>query len=246
MEQKTIDLSDPSEGDMGKQRVVDKSIRPMTTTLTTLTPALVTSGRSYGDIGVLPVGYYKGAAAFWDLDLAVNQPNVVAEQQYILGILDGREEDYDLQTLTLPLLAVAGTALTGTLTVPTGELWYVNCIRLDCPGDATAGFTLNWFCSLWTDRIGAVAAGQPFRTAAMALASAGIATHTIAGGGAIQQLDEFGEIATAWAVTNKTPLLRLPAGAILTFTVLSDTAAPTVATACTLSVHGAMAKVLVQ
>ncbi len=240
MEGQNINLEDP----MGKQRVVDKTVRPMTT-LTSLTPALVTGGQAYGLIGNLPIGYYKGSAAFWDLDLAVNQPNVMAEQEHILGILDGREEDYDLQTLTVALLSVAGTALTGTLTVPTGELWYVNCIRLDCPGDATAGFTMNWACDLWTDRIGAAAAGQPFRTAAVALASAGIATHVAPAGGAIQQLDEFGEIATAWLVTNKTPLLRLPGGTIITFTLLTDTAAPTVATACTLSVHGAMAKILV-
>ncbi len=241
--EKVIHLGESEEDSVGKQKTVDKTVRPMT--LTSLTPALATAGQASGLLGNVPIGVYKGAAAFWDLDLAVNQPNVLAEQQYILGILDGREEDYDLQTLTVPLLAVAGTALTGTLTVPTGELWYVNCIRLNCPGDVTAGYTLNWACSLWTDRIGAAAVGQTFRTAAMALASAGIATHTAPGGGAIQQLDEFGEIATAWAITNKTPLLRLPAGTIITFTVLSDTAAPTVATACTLSVHGAMAKVLV-
>ncbi len=234
---------------MGTDTLVDKTIDPRTisalSTVTNLTPAQATADRAVGSLGVVNIGVYKGVAAFFDLDKLANQPLVNAEQQYILGILDGREEDYDVQTLTLPLLAVAGTALAGTLTVPVGELWYVNCIRLDCPADATAGFTLNWSCSLWTDRIGTAAAGQPFRTAAMALASAGIATHVAAGGLAIQQLDEFGEIATAWAVTNKPPLLRLPAGTILTFAVLSDTAAPTIATACTLSVHGYMAKILV-
>lgn len=232
--------------DMGKQRV--KEVAPMSTTLTNLTPATVTGGLAANQMGRIPIGVYKGQAAFWDLNLAVNEPLVLTEQKYILGILDGREEAYDLRTLTLPLLAVAGTALTGTLTVPTGELWLVNCIRMNCPGDATAGFTLNWSCDMWTDRIGASGAGQPFRTAAVALASAvpaGIATHVAPAGGAIQQLDEFGEIATAWLFTNKVPLLRLPAGTVITFSVLSDTAAPTVVTACTLSVHGAMAKILV-
>lgn len=238
-----MNLEDP----MGKQKTVDKTVRPMTT-LTSLTPALVTAGQNVGLLGNLPIGVYKGAAAFWDLNLAVNEPNVMAEQQYIMGILDGREEGYDLRTVTIPLLAPAGTLQAGTLTVPAGELWYVNCVRMNCPADATAGFTLNWACSLWTDRIGAAAAGQPFRTAAVALASAvpaGIATHVAPGGVAIQQLDEFGEIATAWFFTNKVPMLRLPAGAVITFTVLTDTAAPTVATACTLSLQGAMAKVLV-
>ena len=232
------------EEEVGRQRIVDKTIRPAST-LTSLTPAVVTAGQSAGLLGTLPIGVYKGSAAFWDLNLAVNEPNVLSEQKYILGILDGREEDYDLQTLLVPVTAIAGTAMTGILTVPAGQLWLVNAIRLNCPGDVTAGFTLNWSCSLWTDRIGASAAGQPFRTAAAALASVGIATHVAAAGAAIQQLDEFGEVATAWLVTNKTPLLRLPAGTVLTFSVLTDTAVPTVATACTLSVHGSMAKILV-
>ena len=233
---------------MGKDKVVDKTIRPQTT-LTSLTPAIVTAGQAVGALGNLPVGYYKGSAAFWDLGLAVNEPNVYAEQQYILGILDGREEGYDLVTVNAPVTAVAGTLLTGTLTVPAGELWYVNCVRMNCAGDVTAGFTLNWHCTLWTDRIGASALGQPFRTAAIALASidpsGAIFTHVVPGGVAIQQLDEFGEIATAWSMINKIPMLRLPATAVITFTVLTDTAVPTAITASTLTLHGAMAKVLV-
>ena len=230
------------------KKLVDKTIRPMTTTLTTLTPALVTGGTPYNQLGILPIGYYKGAAAFWDLNLAVNEPNVYAEQQYIMGLLDGREEGYDLRTLTIPVTAVAGTLTAGTLVVPAGELWYVNCVRMNCPGDVTAGFTLNWACSLWTDRIGAAAAGQPFRTAAVALASAvpaGIQTHVAPAGAAIQQLDESGEVSLAWLFTNKVPLLRLPAGTIITFSVLTDTAVPTVPVACTLSLQGAMSRILV-
>ncbi len=238
---------------MGQDRLKDKTLQPpivspLTTTLTNLTPAQVTEGRTAGSLGYVPIGVYKGSAAFFDLDKQNNQPLVMAERQYVQGILDGREEGYDLRTVTIPLLAPAGTLQLGTIVVPAGELWYVNCVRMNCPGDVTAGFTLNWACSLWTDRIGAAAAGQPFRTAAVALASAvpaGIATHVAPGGAAIQQLDEFGEIATAWLFTNKVPLLRLPAGAIITFSVLTDTAAPTAATACTLSLQGAMARILV-
>ncbi|MCJ7744029.1 MAG: hypothetical protein MUO99_05665, partial [Dehalococcoidales bacterium] len=72
-----------------------------------------------------------------------------------------------------------------------------------------------------------------------------IATHVNPAGAAIENLDEFGEISLAWLITNKNPLLRLPAGTIITFTVLTDTAPPTVATACTLSLHGYMGKRLV-
>lgn len=232
---------------MGKQRLVDKSIQPMAT-VQNVTPANFTIAAQTPAYGAVVLGDYKGAARFLDLDKMVNQPLVSAEEKYILGILDGREAGYDIVTVTHPATSPIATLLTGTLTVPAGEVWYVNAIRMDCPSDAVAGFTLNWHCSLWTDRVGASALGQPFRTAAVALASAfpvGIATHVAPGGGAIQNLDEFGEIATAWLITNKTPLLRLPAGAVLTFTVLTDTGIVAVATASTLSVHGAMGRLLV-
>lgn len=227
---------------MGKDRLVDKTIRPLTT-LTSVTPADVTGGTPVNQWGFLPIGNYKGAAAFLDLDKLANQPLVWAEQKHILGILDGREPGYDIVTVNVPTTTVATTVLPGTLTVPAGEVWYISCVQMDCPGDATAGFTLNWHCSLWTDRVGAAAAGQPYRTAAAALAGAN--THTAPLGGVIQQLDEFGEIAQAFSVDNKVPLLRLPAGAIITFTVLVDTALPTAIAACSLILRGTMGKVLV-
>lgn len=232
---------------MGEQKVVDKTVTPqMTTTLTNLTPAQVTSATPFGQMGRLPIGVYKGAAAFWDLDKAVNQPLVNAEQQYMTGILSGREETYDLVTVNAPVTTVAGTLLTGTLTVPAGELWYVNAVRMACPGDATAGFTMNWACTLWTDRVAAAVIGQTFHAPAAALANlVGLTTHTAPAGGAIVQLDEFGEIATAWLLSNKVPLLRLPAGTVITFMVLTDTALPTVAAASTLQLYGAMSRILV-
>jgi len=231
--------------DMGKRRLVDKAIRPLTTTLTNVTPAMVTAS-GYANIGRIPMAYYKGNVAFWDLDLAVNQPNVVAEQKWMLGILSGRELAYDFVTVNAPITTVAGTLLSGTLTVPTGELWLVNAVRMACPGDAVAGFTMNWYCSLWTDRVGALGFGQPFHDPAAALGNlVGLATHVNPAGGAIVQLDEFGEIATAWLASNKVPLLRLPAGTVITFTVLTDSGLPAVATACTLQLYGSMAKILV-
>ena len=223
------------------------SIKPLTS-LTNLTPAQVIPNATQA--GVIPVGNYKGSAAFWDLDKANNQPLVQAEQQYLEGILSGREEGYDLRTVTLAAAAVAGTRGTGTITVPTGELWYVNAISMNCPGDAVAGFTMNWYCSLWNDRVGALGFGQPFHAPAHALANlvdAGnaLATHVAPAGGAINQLDEFGPVATAWNIANKIPLLRLPAGTVITFTVLTDTGAVAVATACTLGIFGAIGKMLV-
>jgi len=235
---------------MGKRRIIDKSIQPMST-IQNITPANFTIARQTPAYGAIVMGDYRGAARFLDLDKMVVQPLVVAEQQYIMGILDGREEGYDIVTVSVPVTAVATTLLSGALTVPAGELWYVNCVRMNCPGDVAggAGFTLNWHCNLWTDRVGASAYGQPFRTAAVALASVdpsgAIFTHVVPAGGAIQQLDEFGDIATAWSMVNKIPMLRLPANTVITFTVLSDTGLVAVATASTLSVHGAMAKILV-
>jgi len=231
--------------DMGKQKVEDKTLKPLTTTLTNVTPAMATQG-GYSVIGRLPIGYYKGSAAFWDLDLAVNQPNVIAERQYMRGILSGREEAYDLVTVNAPVTTVAGSLLVGSLTVPTGELWYVNAVRMACPGDAVAGFTMNWYCSLWTDRVGALGLGQPFHSPAAAIGNlVGLTTHVAPAGGAIVQLDEFGEMALAWLVSNKIPLLRLPAGTAITFAVLTDTGLPAVATACTLQLYGAIGKTLV-
>lgn len=242
---------------MGKQDLVDMTIDPAKisplTTITNLTPAQATEGRSAGSLGTVPIGVYKGAAAFFDLDKQNNQPLVSAEQLYIMGILSGREEGYDLRTINVPVTAAPAVMLTGNLTVPAGELWLVNAVVMNCPGDAAggAGFTLNWHCSLWTDRTAVPSAfGQSYHFAAHALANAVdvvnlLTTHVVPGGGAIQQLDEFGPIATAWAITNRVPLLRLPAGTVITYTVLPDTLVPTAIIACTLQLHGSMARILV-
>jgi len=234
---------------MGSRRTTDKTVKPLTT-LTNLTPAMVTGGINVNALGNLPLGNYKGALAFWDLDMANNQPLVLAEPKHIMGILSGREAGYDLVTVTHIAAIPAGTLGTGTITVPTGELWYVNAVSMNCPSDAAAGFTMNWYCSLWADRVGALGLGQPFHAPAHALANFldpgnPITTHVAPGGGAINQLDEFGEISLAWIISNKAPLLRLPAGTVITFTVLTDTAPVAVATASTLGVFGSMAKVLV-
>ena len=188
--------------------------------------------------GVLPIGDYKGVAAILNLDLLVKQPLVNAEQQHILGILDGREEDYDLKTLTTVVNSAIGTALTGTLTVPTGEVWFINAVEtvVNATGAAN-GLVGNWLCSLWPDRAATPSeAGQSFHPAAGLVAAAGATLTT---------LDEFGPIATAWLITNKVPLLRLPAGAIITFTLVTATAEVDVAAASTLKLYGAVAKPLV-
>jgi len=230
---------------MGAKVIVDKTNRivPLST-VGSLTPnSFVVSATNIAAYGALVMGNYKGALAFLDLNKLGNEPLVHAEQQYIAGILNGREEGYDLRTITIPAASPVGTALTGSLIVPAGPPLYINAVQMFVPFDVTAGVTVNWNCSLWTDRAATPSAfGQPFRTLAQALA----ATNCPAGGPNLNNLDEFGPVATAWAVTNKVPLLRLTPGAVITFTVLTDTAISTAAMACTLSLHGAVGKVLVE
>ncbi len=219
---------------MGRQKLADKTIRPLTT-LTNLTPASVTGGINTNSLGRLPIGVYKGAAAFWDLDKAVNQPLVTAEQQYIVGLLSGREEDYDLQTAGIVLAEVIGTAHTLQLTVPAGELWYVTGIETTVPASAgVSQYGTNWFCDLWTDRVGALGFGQPFWGAEQLHA---------AGGG--NTFDEFGVVPVAFAVSNKPVALRAPAGTVFTFIATTRTLACDLAINITFQVWGYLGNLLV-
>ncbi len=188
--------------------------------------------------GVMPVGDYKGVASILDLDLLVKQPLVWPEQQHILGILDGREEDYDLKTLTTVVNSAIGTALTGTLTVPAEEVWFINVVETIVNAVSAAnGLVGNWHCSLWPDRAATPnPAGQSFHPVAGLVAAAGASLTT---------LDEFGPIATTWVITNKVPLLRLPAGTIITFSLVTTTAPVDVAAPSTLKLYGAVGKPLV-
>jgi len=226
---------------VGQDRLVDnanKTIHPLAVP-TSLSPLHVTN-RVTSDLGFLPIGVYKGQAAFWDLDKAVNQPLVEAEQQHILGILDGREADYDLLTLTTVVGATSpiGTVLTDTLTVPAGLVFFISGVLTNVNAVGAAnGLVGNWRCSLWPSREDpAHSAGQSFHPAAGLIAAAGALTTTA---------DEFGPWAPALALGNKVPLLRLPAGAKITFTVTTTTAQVNVATASTLQLFGTVGKLLV-
>lgn len=219
---------------MGKKELVDMAIHPMQT-LYNLTPALSTEGRARGSIGYAPFGYYRGVAAFWDLDKAVVQPLVLAEQQYVAGILSGREEDYDLQTVGVTLAEVIGTAHTATLTVPAGELWFVQAIETTVPASGgVSQYGTNWFCDMWTDRVGALGLGQAFNGAEQ--------LHAFGGG---NTFDEFGVAPNIFAVENKQPMLRAPAGTVFTFIVTTRTLACDLAINITFQVWGFLGKLLV-
>lgn len=220
---------------MGKQRLVDKSIQPMAT-VQNITPANFTIARQTPAYGAIVMGDYRGAARFLDLDKLVVQPLVLAEQLHILGILDGREEDYDLQTLATVAAEAIGTAHTATLTVPSGEVWIINAVEMVVPASGGANaITANWMCSLWTDRAATPNTnGQPFLAAAY---NPGV------GGGT--QWDEFGVIPLLWAATNKGSALRLPAGESVSVTFTNTLAVAAAAVNCLFRIYGFIGKTLV-
>lgn len=220
---------------MGKQKLVDKTIKPLTT-VSSVTPANLAISAPVPTYGSLVVGYYKGAAAFLDLDKLANQPLVWAEQLHVLGVLDGREEDRDLQTLAVTLAEAIGTPHTASLTVPAGQVWYINAVETVIPASGGANIvTANWRCSAWTDRAAVPsAAGQAFH---------GADINFGVGGGT--QWDEFGVLPMLWAATNKPQTLRLPAGTIITVTFTNTTAVAAATVNCLFRIYGYVGKALV-
>ncbi len=221
---------------MGARRLIDNAIKVKMEALKACQSGAYTTAQAQQMFdGVFAVGDYKGYAAILDLDALVKQPLVLAEQLHILGILDGREEDYDLQTVTIPLGTVAAASVFGQLTVPSDEVWYVNDVRMTLPADQGGSPTANWHCSLWTDRaVTPSAYGQPFHAAGV----------NFTPGGGVQD-DEFSPPANWWAAGNKPVLLRLPGGAVLTMVVVNAGAVATAAMASTLQVFGFVGKPLV-
>ncbi len=217
---------------MGEKKLVDK----------TISPAEIMRALAAGDItfaqaqqmynGVIPIGDYKGAAAALDIDKLVKQPLVWPEQLYVLGNLDGATEDTDLQTITVPAGALATAVVGETLTVPTGEVWYINAVVGTCLADATGTIVYNWRCSLFPD-----AAGNPL----------GGVYHTNWIATPLgPQFDEFSAIATLFAVGNKPMPLRLPAGATISGELMNAAgAAAATGVAGTLQLYGWRGKPLV-
>lgn len=198
---------------MGRQDIVDKTIVAQQT-LSSITPSSATGGVAANQLGFLPIGVYKGAAAFFDLDKMANQPLVAAESQYIMGILDGRRANYDSVAATITAAEAIGTVHTATLTVPAGQVWFLNAVEMVLPASGGANIvTGNWACNLWPDLVGSTSAGQAFHAAAVNL---GV-------GGGVQQ-DEFGVIPILFAITNKPAALRLPGGSVITFTFTNTVA----------------------
>jgi hypothetical protein len=147
-----------------------------------------------------PLGVYDSVTGYWvGLPIqALTEALVWGEQLHIIGNLDGGTEDTDLQTITVAAGAVAGTVVTETLTVPSGEVWFINAVVGTCLADATGTIQYNWRCSLFPDAAGS-ALGGVYHTAWLA---------TPLG----PAFDEFSNIATLFAVNNKPVPLRLGPG----------------------------------
>ena len=220
--------------EMGKQRITDKTIIPLQA-LTNITPSDATGGRTAGSLGMVPIAYYKGQAVFWDLNLAVNEPLVFAERQHILGILDGREEGYDLVTVNIPLgvATPVGTVYRGRLTVPAGQVWFITQVLTTLAAEAATP-TAFWRCSLWADRAAIPDAdGQAFNAVAMTFALGPV------------YWDDFFEGANVFLPnTNKPVALRLPAGSSITLQLIT-TVLGTAGSAHTLQLFGYIGKALV-
>jgi len=220
---------------MGERRLVDKTITAQDIARALQTGSITTAQAQQMFNGVMPIGDYKGYAAVLDLDLLVKQPLVLAEQLHILGILDGREEDYDKQTITIPSGAAVNAQVAEQLTVPDGEVWFVTAIELSTPADQGGTPAINWYCSLWTDRSATPSQyGQPFHSTPL--------SNTPNGG---TWYDEFHSFAPSIAVGNKPVALRLPAGTVITFVATNLTAAATANMACTGKLYGYIGKALV-
>jgi len=213
---------------MGRQNIVDKVIRPLTT-ITQITPAGVIADAARA--GVIPVGNYKGVPAFWDLDKAVNQPLVSAESQHILGNIDGAGVN-GLVAMTMVATSIAGTIVGGTITVPAGQVWFINAVVGTCAADATGTIVYNWRCSLFADALANVLGGV-YHTAWLATPLA-------------PQNDEFTTIAVVFNIANKPTLLRLPAGTTITGQLLNAAgAAAATGVVGTLQLFGYIGKQLV-
>jgi len=121
---------------MSQRRIKDKRITPQQ--LTTVTPLLATESRYRGSLGILPIGYYKGEARFWNLDLAVVQPLIWAEKQWTNDIVDTRNGEVKV---TVPVGTAVGQSKSGEIEVPAGEVWYLCGHEIEIPqaGGLTAG-----------------------------------------------------------------------------------------------------------
>jgi hypothetical protein len=217
------------------QKLVDKSISPLQ--FTSLTPASVTQGRAANTWGFIPIGAYKGAAAFFDLDKLANQPLIWAEKQWTLDIVDSRN---GFATLVVPIGTAPGASVTAVLTVPAGEIWYLgeHILFIHQAATLTAGdLVVNFLVSSFPKTIAGT--DKAYLDAARTLV-AGFAAIAAAAAGP-RTLDTQFQAADELGVP-----LRLVGGDKLTLVATVATAAvATAAITVDLTVYGRVGKALV-
>jgi len=107
--------------------------------------------------GFIPLGYFRGALAFVDLDKLVVQPLIAAEKLYALDRIDDR----DRLEAKIASGASVGAKASAKLTVPSGEVWYLNRLVLVSPAESGAGVgdivQVNFCVSTWALRTGETA-----------------------------------------------------------------------------------------
>ena len=219
------------------KKLVDKTINPADAVAACQAGAMTWAQAQQAFNGVFIIGKHEGAPVILDITTLI-EPLVLAEQLHILGVLDGREEDYDLQTIRIPNGAAIGASVKERLTVPaTDGVWFITAVELITPADQGGTPTLNWRCSLWADRATTPDTdGQAFRRSGQEFSAS-------PGGGT--GYDEFVPPANWWAARNKPVMLRLPAGAVITAVATNTVAAATANMDCTLRLYGFIGKALV-
>ena len=234
-------------------------VNPLSTNVTPL--QLLQNGQ-----GSFPLGVYKGGLAVTDLDKAVNQPLVKAEQEFMLGMLDGRTVGYDAVQATTVAGAASLVSYRARMTVPAAEVWFVHALQIYAPKDTTGAVNVNWRCSLWPDKAAIIAGTTPDADGQPFLAADGVGTNAIniwnflfgvvpvttnigslpvgAPGGTNAAYDLGITIATPKTLPK---VLRLPGGTVLTLqiTVNSVNATIVLALPVTMSVRGYVGKALV-
>ena len=217
---------------MGQQNLVNKTINPLQ--LTSLTPAAVTGGTPVNQLGFIPIGNYKGAAAFFDLNLLVNEPLIWAEKQWTQDIVDTRN---GFVAITVPIGTLVGASVTGNITVPAGEIWYLGTHRLlihQAAALTAGGLVVNFLVSSFPKTLAGADKAYLDAERALARTQAQIAAGDFDLTTQFQAGDELG-----------VPL-RLVGGDVLTLVATVATAATVGATITVdLTVYGRVGKSLV-
>ncbi len=223
------------------KKLVDKSIDPADAIAALQAGGMTLAQAQRAFNGIFIIGAHKGVPVSLDITTLI-EPLVLAEQLHILGLLDGREEDYDKQTITIPNLAAINAQVAEQLTVPAGLVAFITAVELVTPADKGGTPAINWHCSLWTDRAATPSPyGQPYHNTPLSATPNGDTFY-----------DEFSSFGPAIGgpesgtpPTNKPVALRLPAGAVLTFVATNLTAAATADMVCTAKLYGYIGKSLV-